>query len=170
MVIVVTHNYELANKYADRIIHMKDGEIIGDTNETRSDFEDKFYLKGLKQLPLSLILKMSHRNLFSKKIRYFLSVFSLVLLFTLLSISLSIINYNRSYTDYYNINSNEMNNFYVQSDTTRDDEFSIKKAEQIVKDYNLDFIINGEIGRHNKRWIKRLRVPKGTLIFIFIDF
>lgn len=145
LVIVVTHNYELANKYADRIIHMKDGEIIGDTNETRSDFEDKFYLKELKQLPLSLILKMSYRNLFSKKFRYFLSVFSLVLLFTLLSISLSIINYNRSYTDYYNINSNEINNFYVQSYTTGDDEFSIKKAEQIVKDYNLDSIINGEI-------------------------
>ncbi|NLF48682.1 MAG: ATP-binding cassette domain-containing protein, partial [Acholeplasmataceae bacterium] len=47
LVIMVTHNTELANKYANRIVRLKDGEVIDDTNpvaevkELKGDFSLK---------------------------------------------------------------------------------------------------------------------------------
>ncbi len=41
LVIMVTHNPELANSYATRIIEMKDGELISDSNPIQKDEEIK---------------------------------------------------------------------------------------------------------------------------------
>lgn len=40
LVIMVTHNPELANAYANRIIEMKDGEVISDSNPVKNKEDD----------------------------------------------------------------------------------------------------------------------------------
>lgn len=70
LVIMVTHNPNIAHKYSNRIIELKDGHIIGDTNpySSRSD-EKAIATKPSKKSKMSLLtaLSLSVSNLFSKK-------------------------------------------------------------------------------------------------------
>ena len=76
LVIMVTHNPELARKYADRIVEFKDGEIVSDSNpyigtEIGSDY-------SLKRTAMSYFtaLKLSGKNIATKKWRTALTAFA----------------------------------------------------------------------------------------------
>ena len=62
LVIVVSHDMESANNYADRIIEISDGNIINDTNPEIELTEEKFNLKKSK-LPFSYSIKMALKSL-----------------------------------------------------------------------------------------------------------
>ena len=71
LVIMVTHNEELAKKYATRIIKMKDGEILEDTDPTKfiPTPPNKKKKKEKKKTSMSFFtaLKISIKSLFTKK-------------------------------------------------------------------------------------------------------
>ena len=91
LIIVVSHNRELASKFGDRIIELKDGKVISDTlnrkeeiNESNNQNEsslDKNYHKG--KLPLLTSLKIGLRNLRLKKVKLFFTLFLSFFSFTL---------------------------------------------------------------------------------------
>ncbi len=106
LVIVVSHNEEIANHYAQRIIRLKDGKVISDSNprkmqEEKVEKETKKTAK--KQLSFSIILKMIGSNLLSKKTDTILSTFVLFLAFISLFFSIGFVDYNRMDVDYQNI-------------------------------------------------------------------
>lgn len=70
LVIMVTHNLELAQKYSDRIIKMNDGEIIEDKkiNETTQKLVKNNAVRQ-SHLSLSSSLKIALTNLYQKKIK-----------------------------------------------------------------------------------------------------
>ncbi len=73
LVIVVTHNPDLAEKYADRIIRFQDGKIIADSNPYQEESKpDRFTLKKTSMNFLAA-LKLSFNNLRTKKGRTFLT-------------------------------------------------------------------------------------------------
>lgn len=76
LVIMVTHNPDIAEKYADRIIRFQDGKIISDTHphEERPK-PDGFNLKKTSMSYLTA-LKLSFNNLRTKKGRTFLTAFA----------------------------------------------------------------------------------------------
>ena len=76
LVIMVTHNPELAEKYADRIIRFQDGKIVSDTHphEERPK-EDEFQLKKTSMSFLTA-LRLSFNNIRTKKGRTFLTAFA----------------------------------------------------------------------------------------------
>lgn len=76
LVIMVTHNPELAQNYADRIIQFQDGNIISDTHPYEEHPED--YEFKLKKTSMSFItaLKLSYNNIRTKKGRTFLTAFA----------------------------------------------------------------------------------------------
>lgn len=76
LVIMVTHNPELAEKYADRIIRFSDGKIIDDSHphEERKK-PDQFQLKKTS-MKLRTALHLSFNNLYTKKGRTFLTAFA----------------------------------------------------------------------------------------------
>ncbi len=76
LVIMVTHNPQLAHEYADRIIEFKDGHIISDNHphEERPK-EDEFKLKKTSMNFLTA-LKLSFNNIRTKKGRTFLTSFA----------------------------------------------------------------------------------------------
>lgn len=76
LVIMVTHNPDLAEKYADRIIRFKDGEVIDDTNPY-TDVEEKTEYQ-LKKTSMSFFtaLKLSGKNISTKKWRTTLTAFA----------------------------------------------------------------------------------------------
>ena len=77
LVIMVTHNPELAENYSNRIITMKDGHIIADSNPIIEDKkEDSAY--NIKRTAMSFItaLKLSLNNIKTKKGRTLLTAFA----------------------------------------------------------------------------------------------
>lgn len=76
LVIMVTHNPELAEAYSTRIVKIKDGQIIGDTNPYKeSDSHDSFSTKKIK-LGLPTAVGLSFNNLLTKKARTILTAFA----------------------------------------------------------------------------------------------
>lgn len=67
LVVIVTHNVEYAKEYADRIIELKDGKIIKDSEplEQNNKVKDK-ELKKVK-IPFFTSLKWGFKNLFTRK-------------------------------------------------------------------------------------------------------
>ncbi|MBE5961725.1 MAG: ATP-binding cassette domain-containing protein [Lachnospiraceae bacterium] len=76
LVIMVTHNPELAKDYADRIISFKDGNIIDDTNPYKESFKGSDF--SLKKTSMSFMtaLRLSFNNIRTKKGRTFLTAFA----------------------------------------------------------------------------------------------
>lgn len=76
LVVMVTHNPELARQYADRIIEFADGKIQTDSNPyNRHDEVTNFKLKHTK-MSYWTALKLSFKNIMTKKGRTFLTVFA----------------------------------------------------------------------------------------------
>lgn len=76
LVIMVTHNPELATKYATRIINFQDGQILNDSNQfTPTDESDTFNLKRTKMSYWNAI-KLSFTNILTKKGRTTLTAFA----------------------------------------------------------------------------------------------
>lgn len=76
LVIMVTHNPELAEQYADRIIRFADGHIIDDSNPYEEVSSDQKF--ALKKTSMSFLtaLNLSANNLRTKKGRTFLTAFA----------------------------------------------------------------------------------------------
>ena len=76
LVIMVTHNPELAEAYSTRIVRIKDGQIIGDSNPfTEPNEVDNFKTKKIK-LGLPTAISLSFNNLLTKKARTLLTAFA----------------------------------------------------------------------------------------------
>ena len=75
LVIMVTHNPEIAKKYSDRIVRVKDGEIQEDTTPYVAEevADNGFTLKKTAMVFTSAI-KSSFKNLLTKKFRTFMTV------------------------------------------------------------------------------------------------
>lgn len=83
LIIMVTHNPELAQKYSTRIINLLDGEVTSDskpykTNEEKKDKSPKPQTKKNKQTSMSFMtaLNLSLNNLMTKKGRTILTAFA----------------------------------------------------------------------------------------------
>ncbi len=77
LVIMVTHNKELAYSYANRIVELKDGNILSDSNplDNKEDSKEKIIIKKTV-LGYSSALKLSFNNIKTKKGRTFLTSFA----------------------------------------------------------------------------------------------
>lgn len=80
LVVMVTHNPELAENYATRIVNIKDGKILSDTNPYIIDKEEKIQPihKNLGKTTMSFLtsLALSFNNLKTKKGRTILTSFA----------------------------------------------------------------------------------------------
>lgn len=84
LIIMVTHNPELADQYSSRIVRLLDGEIIGDTNPYDSEYllesaPKKQQVKkqsGKKSMSFATALSLSLNNLMTKKARTFMTSFA----------------------------------------------------------------------------------------------
>ena len=76
LVVMVTHNPELAEQYATRIVTIKDGKLINDTNPyniPKEQLEEGIVKKtGKSSMSFKTALSLSFNNLLTKKARTFL--------------------------------------------------------------------------------------------------
>ena len=80
LVIMVTHNPELAEEYSTRIVKLKDGKIIGDTDpfevEEKNKEKPKHKNLGKSSMSLFTAFSLSLNNLLTKKARTILTSFA----------------------------------------------------------------------------------------------
>ncbi|HKL80330.1 MAG TPA: ABC transporter ATP-binding protein/permease [Mobilitalea sp.] len=76
LVIMVTHNPELAHKYADRIVEFEDGKVVADSNSYEdAKMDDNFRLKKTS-MSFPTALRLSFNNIRTKLGRTFLTAFA----------------------------------------------------------------------------------------------
>ena len=78
LVVMVTHNPELAEEYANRIVRVRDGKIIDDTNPYTSDETTAVQHKNMGRASMSIFTAagLSFNNLLTKKARTLLTSFA----------------------------------------------------------------------------------------------
>jgi len=76
LVIMVTHNAELAAEYADRVIHFSDGRVISDTAPYAISEHEDMYKPVRSHMSFAAALNLSGRNIMTKKWRTALTAFA----------------------------------------------------------------------------------------------
>ena len=78
LIIMVTHNPDLAKEYSTRIIKLLDGNMVSDSKpyEPEKKEEQEFTTKGKKSMSIKTALSLSLNNLMTKKGRTFLTSFA----------------------------------------------------------------------------------------------
>jgi len=76
LVIMVTHNPDLAHKYADRISEFADGQIQNDSNPFEEEQKQSDFSLNNTKMSYWTALKLSYTNIRTKKGRTFLTVFA----------------------------------------------------------------------------------------------
>ena len=133
LVIMVTHNPELAEEYSTRIIKLKDGKIIDDTNpydgknDTKLDVEKEKQNTKKTSMSLKTALSLSLNNLMTKKGRTILTAFAgsigIIGIALILSLSTGVNNYIAR----------------VQEDTLTSYPLSIEQATADMSSMMMDF-------------------------------
>lgn len=143
LIIMVTHNPELAKKYSSRIVKLLDGKIIDDSNPYKSSEEDvkkarnKKDKSGKASMKFTTAVRLSLNNLMTKKGRTFLTSFagSIGIIGIALILSLS-----RGMQSYIN---------RVEEDTLSSYPLTIQEASIDVTSMLEAMMGNGEKEEHN---------------------
>ena len=121
LVIMVTHNPELAQKYANRVVEFKDGELLSDSNPLNNE-EKNTDVYNIKKTSMNYLtaLKLSFNNIKTKKGRTLLTAFasSIGIIGIALILSLS-------------------NGFKIQIDEFEKD--TLSQAPIIISEQSMDF-------------------------------
>lgn len=128
LVIMVTHNPELAARYSSRIVRLLDGEVIEDTNPYEAAEADLEYKKPGKKAAMSIFtaFSLSLKNLFTKKARTFLTALagSIGIIGIALILSLS-----AGFQDYiYDVQQDTLSNYPLTINSTNVDMTSFLQA------------------------------------------
>lgn len=130
LVIMVTHNPDLAKEYASRIIEFKDGKVVSDSNPVQKDEKGSKY--NIKKTAMSFLtaLKLSFNNIKTKKGRTLLTAFasSIGIIGIALILSLS----NGFYIQIDKFESDTLSNFpiFVSSQAVELDEESMSQIKE----------------------------------------
>ncbi|MBR5663045.1 MAG: ATP-binding cassette domain-containing protein [Bacilli bacterium] len=105
LVIMVTHNQELAKEYSSRIVSIEDGKIINDSNPYKVINKDKNEISSNKSLKFITSLELSFKNLLTKRKRAILTSFACSIGIIGIALVLSITNGVNKYIKDVEVNS-----------------------------------------------------------------
>lgn len=134
LVIMVTHNPEIAKEYASRIVEMRDGEVINDSNplETKEDKSEKFKLKKTS-MSFFTALKLSFNNIKTKKGRTALTAFASSIGIIGIALVLSLSNGFQIQVDTFEENSLAQSPIVISKQAMQMDEQTINKLNKTAE-------------------------------------
>lgn len=161
LVIMVTHNKELALNYTNRIIEIEDGSIKCDSNPCFITKIKSDSIKRKNNMSILTSLKLSFLNLLTKKKRTFLTSFAgsigIVGIALVLSINKGVNNYintfeKESISDYpVTINKKDYDLFEdVSSSFSKDNQKNCKKNQICVSDINKNIYYENNLKEFKK--------------------
>ena len=148
LVIMVTHNPELANSYSTRIIRLSDGVITDDSNPYSGD-QDKADSSKAKKTSMSFFtaLSLSLNNLMTKKGRTFLTAFAGSIGIIGIALILSLSNGIQEYID--KVQEDTLSAYPIQIDAQTMDTTSLMEAmmglENDTADHEPDRVYSNDL-------------------------
>lgn len=101
LVVMVTHNEKIAHEYADKVIELKDGQVISEkANNTLSDSDYYNNKKRFKFISFLTAIKLSFRNMYSKIFRTLLTILATSVGIVSTCLVLMVSNSMANYTEY----------------------------------------------------------------------
>ena len=159
LVIMVTHNPELAKEYSTRIVQVLDGSILSDSNPYEPTSEDKPSDVQFKKTKMSFMtaLSLSFNNLLTKKGRTFLTAFAgsigIIGIALILALSNGVSNYiNKIQEDTLvslPLTINEHNQSNILASTTDLDEKNNKENNNLGVNTVLTKLVKTQIGKND---------------------
>ena len=159
LVIMVTHNPELAKAYSTRIVQVLDGSILSDSNPYDPTNEDKPSDVQFKKTKMSFMtaLALSFNNLLTKKGRTFLTAFAgsigIIGIALILALSNGVSNYiNKIQEDTLvslPLTINEHNQSNILASTTDLDEKNNKENNNLGVNTVLTKLVKTQIGKND---------------------
>lgn len=147
LVVVVSHNNSLAEKYADRIIKMREGIILEEKVNQRINQEPHLNPNSEKEetnnslkkskLPWNFSLKMGFHYLSTRKIRLAFTILFSFLSLSLFSVSEVIANYSPANSIYHSLTSRKNRHFSVSYEAKHDndDYFTTQRISEETKEH-----------------------------------
>ena len=166
LVVMVTHNPELAEEYANRIVRVRDGKIIDDTNPCDADDRGTATHKNMGRSSMSIFTAagLSFNNLLTKKARTLLTAFAGSIGIIGIALILSLSTGFQTYID--KIQEDTLSNYplTIQSDTAdiasafmsigAQVADSQNAAEGVVKESQMITQVMGQMGSNDLRSFK----------------
>ena len=132
LVIIVTHDEEFAHKYADRIIKLKDGEVIEDCyiKNDKEDLSNTNTNLCKSLLPWKYVIHLGLNYLFLKKFRLVLMLILFILSLIFVNIATTFSFYNSNHVSYLTFKKQNINKIALKK-YRNDDIYSIYDDEII---------------------------------------
>jgi len=127
LVIMVTHNPDLAKEYATRIVEMKDGEIVSDTNPLKELEENNEFSLNKTSMSFLTALKLSFNNIKTKKGRTALTAFASSIGIIGIALILSLSNGFKVEVDTFEQNSLAQSPIMITKEAVRMDEETLNQ-------------------------------------------
>ena len=135
LVIMVTHNPALAEEYADRIVSFEDGKVIADTNAYEEAETDNSYALKRTSMSFRTALKLSARNIMTKKGRTILTALASSIGIIGIALILSLSDGLQMQIDKYQ--SDALNEFplFISQVVTMMDEETMNESKEQMKNF-----------------------------------
>ena len=168
LVIMVTHNPELASEYSTRIIKLKDGKIIDDSNpyDGKIDTTEEVILKKKKDKKTSMslftALSLSFNNLLTKKGRTILTSFagSIGIIGIALILSLS-----NGVTEYINkVEKETLSSYPVTIETNTVDLSNVVSDDENITKCESNFVCSIDNLKNNPYLVMKNATRKNNLV------
>ena len=139
LVIMVTHNSDLAKEYSSRVVEFKDGELINDSNPIKDEEETKDIFK-IKKTAMSFLtaLKLSFNNIKTKKGRTLITSFASSIGIIGIALVLSLSNGFQIQIDKFEENTLSTLPLAVQKEAMQLDEDTIKEIRKNIDTKELE--------------------------------
>lgn len=177
LIIMVTHNPELADKYSSRIIRLLDGRITDDTapyeqDEDKTDKAEKVNKKGKKtSMSFLTALSLSRNNLLTKKGRTFLTSFAGSIGIIGIALILSLSHGVQKYID--QVQEDTLSSYPLQITKTNTNfaEFMQSMSDEEVKhDHDMNKIYSrNQLGKQIEAFLKGTKINNLEKFKSFID-
>ncbi len=129
LVIMVTHDLDYAEEFADRLIQLKDGEITSDKDFSKLDYSKNGKLRFKRsRFPFNMALKMAWTSVVRKKFR-------LILTILLFAVSIGLFSFITSFNFY---STEDLFYQFVEETDTRSIQFSEGRNENYELKNSLD--------------------------------
>ncbi len=135
LVIMVTHNPKLAENYADRIVKFEDGCVIEDSNPYCENEKDEEYSLKKTSMKFRTALKLSARNISTKKGRTILTALASSIGIIGIALILSLSDGFQIQIDKYQ--SDALNEFpvFISKQVTVMDEEAMKQSQEMMESF-----------------------------------
>lgn len=163
LVIMVTHNPALAEEYADRIVKFEDGSVIDDTNPYNEPEADDSYALKKTSMSFKTALKLSARNIMTKKGRTILTALASSIGIIGIALILSLSDGLQIQIDKYQ--SDALNEFplFISQQVTIMDEEALKEGQAQMESFvtgeremaDTDYVILDEVKKDSTVYINQ---------------